>query len=206
MQLYFVRHGESEASVTREFSCRGFRHPLTSTGVAQAKALAAKLAARTVSRIYSSPLLRAVQTAEILSQTLGPRVEVAPALREWDVGLWEGTTDERGWEMHRQIQEDWFVHGNLERRIPGGESFLDIRERFVPFIGGVVGEARSTDEAAVLVGHGGLFMAMLPVILANIDHACTMRHPLANTAYVVAENRSDGLWCLEWCGALIHGT
>src|SRR5205823_13269742 len=145
-------------------------HPLTPKGIAQAYALAAKLADRAISHIYSSPLQRAVQTAAILSQAWGTGVTITPALHEWDVGILEGTTDQAGWDMHRQIQEDWFIHKLLDNRIPEGESFNDIRARFVPFIESLVPAERNPDASVVLVGHGGLYLAMLPIILGNISH------------------------------------
>jgi broad specificity phosphatase PhoE len=202
--LYFVRHGESVANLTREFSNTGSKHPLAPRGIEQARLLADSLAARRISRIYSSPLLRAVQTADILSQTLQVKVEVTEALREWSVGIFEGTSDEQGWILHRQVQEDWFVQGNLESKIPGGESFVEIRERFVPFIDSLVSHRRSTDERVVLVGHGGLYIAMLPVVLRNISFDFTLHAPFPNAAYVLGVTRPEGLYCVEWCGTPLH--
>ena len=199
MRLYFVRHGESEANLARVFSNRGFRHPLTSKGIAQAQALAAKLASHEITQIYSSPLQRAVQTAEILGRACGAPIAIADALREWDVGIYEGTDDPRGWELHHQVQEDWFVHKQLEHKMPQGESFLEIQARFVPFIQQLVADA-PPDEAVVLVGHGGLYHAMLPGLLKNVDYDLVARYPFANTAYALAETGRDGLTCREWCG------
>ncbi len=68
MRLYFVRHGESEANLARQFSNRGFKHPLTPRGVTQATELAARLAGQGIAQIYTSPLQRAAQTAEILAE------------------------------------------------------------------------------------------------------------------------------------------
>jgi probable phosphoglycerate mutase len=204
MRLYFVRHGESEANLAREFSNRGFKHPLTPKGIAQAQALATQLAGHNVTNIFSSPLQRAVQTADLLAQACGVSVAITAALREWDVGILEGTTDQHGWDMHRQIQEDWFVHHQLDHKIPEGESFLDMRARFAPFIHQLVQTATPPSAVVVLVGHGGLYHAMLPMILQNIDYELITRHPFANTAYAVAETRPGGLYCREWCGMAIE--
>jgi probable phosphoglycerate mutase len=200
MRLYFVRHGESVANVERVFSNSGFKHPLTEKGIEQARLLAHNLAGQGISRIYSSPVMRAVQTAEILSQTLNAEIEITEALREWSVGILEDTDTPEGWEMHRQVQEDWFLHGKLENKIPEGENFLEIRERFVPFIEKLVEAGRDSDERVVLIGHGGLFVAMLPVVLKGITHPFAASHGFPNTGYVLAEARAGGLYCLEWCG------
>jgi probable phosphoglycerate mutase len=201
MELYFVRHGESVANLTRAFSNSGSsHHPLTPLGVKQVQRLTATLSSKNIARIYSSPLLRAVETADILSQCLQAPVEVAEALREWSVGMLEGTSDEQGWLLHRQVQEDWFVHGHLESKIPGGESFVEIRQRFVPFIEALVSQGRGTDERIVLVGHGGLYTATLPVVLSNVSVDFAFRQPFPHTAYVLGVTVADGLRCVEWCG------
>jgi len=85
---------------------RGFQHPLTPKGIAQAQALTTQLAGHTITPIFSRPLQRAVKTAGILAQACGVPVAITDALREWDVGIFERTADQRGWDMHRQIQED----------------------------------------------------------------------------------------------------
>ena len=87
--------------------------------------------------------------------------------------------------------------------MPEGESLLDIQARFVPFIQQLVTDTHP-NEAVVLVGHGGLYHAMLPRILQNIDYEVVTRHPFANTAYAVAETRLDGLYCREWRGMVIE--
>ena len=144
--------------------------------------------------------MRAVETAQILAESLRAPLEINEALREWGVGIYEGTTDRAGWELHRQVQDDWFIHGKLDSRMPGGESFSDIRERFVPFVEGLVRKGRGTDQKIVLVGHGGLYVAMLPEIFRNVDWAFARQHGFSYTEYALAEPRADGLHCVSWCG------
>jgi len=199
MKLYFVRHGESEANLLHEFSNSGLRHPLTLTGVAQARALASTLAGLPVEHIYASPVMRAVQTAQILAESLHVLLEITEALREWSVGIYEGTTDPLGWQAHRQVQEDWFVHQQYEHKMPGGESFLEIRDRFVPFIEKLVGDGRS-ERSVVLVSHGGLYAAMLPHILKNVDYDLMKRLGFGYTCCLLAESGADGLRCVSWGG------
>ncbi len=200
MKLYFVRHGESTANLDQEFSNSGWRHPLTKVGVEQARTAANSLSGPQIERIYSSPVMRAVQTAQILAEGLRASLEINEALREWSVGIYEGTAQPAGWELHRQVQDDWFIHGKLDSRMPGGESFCDIRERFAPFVEGLVRKGRSTDQKVVLVGHGGLYMAMLPEIFRNVDWAFARQHGFSYTEYALAEPRAGGLHCVSWCG------
>jgi broad specificity phosphatase PhoE len=203
LKLYFARHGESEANLLGEFSNTGTKHPLTPKGVAQAHALAGLLAPQQIAKIYTSPILRAVETATILAQALNATIETTEALREWSVGVLEGTRDAAGWGMHRQVQEDWFLHQRLESKIPEGESFVEIQERFAPFIAQLVERGRSLDEQILLIGHGGLYIAMLPAIVRNLPAAFAFSHGFPNTAYALVETRPDGLYCVEWCGMAV---
>jgi broad specificity phosphatase PhoE len=199
MKLYFVRHGESEANLLHEFSNRGVKHSLTARGRQQATTLAQKLKGISVAKLFSSPLLRAVQTADILSAKLGAPYEITDALREYDCGILEGNSDAASWEMYDAVFNDWIQHGHWERRIEQGESFLDIKERFVPFVERLVEEYEHSPENIVLVGHGGIYRCMLPLILANIDFDFAIAHSIGNTEYVVAEMGTEGLTCVTWC-------
>lgn len=110
MKLYFVRHGESKANLLHEFSNRGRKHGLTEKGTAQAAALAHKLVGCSVSRVFSSPLLRAVQTAEILANALDAPYEIVDALREYDCGVLEGKSDAASWADYQRVLDDWMIH------------------------------------------------------------------------------------------------
>jgi broad specificity phosphatase PhoE len=203
MRLYFMRHGESTANLLREFSNSGKKHPLTETGIEQARDAACGLRGLAIDQIYSSPVLRAVQTAKILTDELQAPLEISEALREWSVGVYEGTTDPYGWELHRQVQEDWIYHHKLDSKMPGGESFNEIRERFVPFIYCLVSEGRGSDRGLILVGHGGLYLNMLPLIFKNVDHTFAHEHGFPYASAAVAESQPDGLYCISWCGVKI---
>jgi len=121
MRLYFVRHGQSEANVQSVISNRDLPHPLTELGRQQAMQLAQAMAAVPVTRIYSSPLLRARQTAEILSAALGAPIEITDALREFDCGIAEGRSDDEAWSLSRRVMDDWLGRGDPSSRIEGGE-------------------------------------------------------------------------------------
>ncbi len=199
MKLYFVRHGESQANLLHEFSNRGVKHALTPHGVEQAEAVAQQLCGEKYACIHHSPVLRAAQTAGILSERLGVPLQVAEPLREWDVGIYEGTTDPTGWEWHTRVQEDWFLRGDYDSKMPGGESYSEIRARFMPFITTLVQRHRQTGDNLILVAHGGLYMAMLPELL-NIPRDFAMQHGFGYTACTIARATDESLVCLSWCG------
>lgn len=201
MKLYFVRHGESEANLLNMFSDRDDRtHGLTTIGKAQSFALADKFPARKIDKIYSSPLRRARETANILARRFEVKVNVSPALREYDCGILEGRSDPSSWEIYDTILRDWMIQRKFDQRIEGGESFKEIEDRFVPFVKRIVKEYRSPG-GIIFVGHGGLYRCMLPRLLENIDLSFSLAHPLGHTDYVVATAYSaDQIICEQWCG------
>lgn len=201
MKLYFVRHGESEANILRVISNRGWIHPLTEKGRQQARDLAVKLKTASITKIYTSPLQRAAQTAEILSQNLGVEFEITDALREFDCGIAEGRTDAEAWRLNAWVNEEWAVHHRWESRIEGGESFLDLRSRFLPLVNDLLQDHAHRPENFILIGHGALYYHMLTQILPNLPVQFEGGFP--NTGYLLVEARPEGLVCLEWCGIKI---
>jgi broad specificity phosphatase PhoE len=79
-----------------------------------------------------------------------------------------------------------------------GECFLDIQNRFVPFVESLAGATQGDEKNILLIGHGGLFLLMLPLVLTNIDHSFATSHGLGNAENVLASLETDGLLCLQW--------
>lgn len=198
MRIYFVRHGESEANLLNMFSNRGFKHGLTAHGREQALALADRLKDLPFRKLFSSPLLRAVQTAQVLGHAFGLPYELSDALREYDCGVLEGKSDPASWSLYSEVFDAWMVDRQWERRIEGGESFLDMQARFLPFIEGLVQTYERFDVNVVLVGHGGLYRCILPLVLENIGFEFTIRQSLDNSEYVLAEVSDGNIHCIEW--------
>ena len=85
----------------------------------------------------------------------------------------------------------------MDVRTKEGESFNDMKVRFMPFIEELIA---SDNGDVVLIGHGALYRFMLPELLTNIDADWAYPHPIGNTAYILAETSPEGLVCVEWCG------
>lgn len=206
MKIYFSRHGQSQANLLRELSCQGLKHPLTAQGREQAQELAQRLTACAITRIYSSPLLRAIETTVIVANQLGVDYEVTEALREYSLGYLEGRGDEEAWKLWQQLFDDWTLYQRYDNKIEGGESFHDVRERFIPFVEGLVRQYRHTQANLLCVGHGGLYWMMLPLVLVNIDTAAIDRlGGFDYTTIIAAEPGPGGLICTEWNGVRLAG-
>ncbi|MEV1175819.1 bifunctional RNase H/acid phosphatase [Nonomuraea sp. NPDC049784] len=126
--LLLLRHGETELSVERRFSGLGDAE-LTPNGLAQAAAAAERLSREPyrLDVIITSPLKRAMQTAEAVAQRTGLDVEVDEDLRELDFGEWEGRT-------FTEVQRRWPAElatwlADPEIAPPGGESFASTARR-----------------------------------------------------------------------------
>lgn len=176
------------------FSNRGGGHPLTALGQRQARQLGMRLAGRGVGTIHSSPMTRAIQTAELISAFIGARIQVTEALREQDAGRLEGRSDPEGWRLYAEVLDDWLLHERFRSRLPEGETFGDIANRFLPFVRDLV----AIEESALLIGHRAHLVAMLPLITSNLDPAELRRLPFPNCGLVHLERRADGLVCNRW--------
>jgi probable phosphoglycerate mutase len=196
MRLYFARHGESEANVTRTFSNRDAWHPLTARGLEDAYRLADLLADTAIEAIYCSSAVRARQTAEIVGARAGLTANVADELREFDVGRWEGTDSDEGWAEYRQVVDAW-MRGDGARRISDGENLHDIVARVTAWMR-QASELHRESDAVLAVTHGGLLHAALPGIVAGCDIRWWRERPLGHCDVVVAEQGEGGWRCLSW--------
>jgi broad specificity phosphatase PhoE len=131
--LYLIRHGATEANLARPPLLQGRNHDagLAPLGVRQALATRDFLAIRPVDFCYSSPMKRAVQTAEIVSKPHGLKPTILDALTECDIGRWEGMD----WASIREKEEtayQRFMTRPGKFGYPGGETFANVHERVAP--------------------------------------------------------------------------
>jgi broad specificity phosphatase PhoE len=152
--FHLLRHGErTEARV-----CAG-RMPgigLTERGRAEIAAAAERLAAEDIAAVYSSPLQRTRETAEIVAARLGLPIEFHDDLIELDFGEWTGATFDsiradprwQAWRLHRSLA-----------RIPGGESMRQVQRRIVEALM-EIGE-RHRDATVAVVSHGDVIRCAL---------------------------------------------
>jgi broad specificity phosphatase PhoE len=126
-RVILVRHGQSQGNAERRFGGHT-PTPLSQLGHAQAEATARALAAEGVTAIYSSDLLRAVQTAEPLARATGLSVEQTDAFRERSVGIMEGLTFEDAAAAHPE-EYAALVRRDFEHVLAGGESYRQLLDR-----------------------------------------------------------------------------
>lgn len=147
-ELILARHGETEWNVEEIFRGRADIE-LNQTGLKQAELLAKYLSRRQIDAIYSSPLKRAVKTAEAIAGYHRLQVEITPALIDYDCGEWQGLLSKEVKERYREIYQRW-VSQPHRVKIPGGESLADVRKRVMPVVYEIAARHRGT---VVLVAH-----------------------------------------------------
>lgn len=174
--VHFVRHGENPANLTREFSYRAVDYPLTERGVAQARATARHFRGQPIAAIYSSPLRRAHQTAEIIGAALALPVQTVEAFREVNVGALElEPPSEANWALHDRIIAEWFG-GQPSTRFPDGEDLTTLTRRMRR---GLLGALHGRhDQQLIIVAHGGNLAATINSFCANSTIGADGRFPL----------------------------
>lgn len=129
---------------------------LNAEGRAQAERLAWKLLGRGITRLYSSPLERALETAGPIAEALGLRVEVHDALGEVRYGEWTG---KRFDELERDPRWRLFNHYRSGTRAPGGELMLESQARIVNELECL--RVRHPAETIAAVSHADIIRAAL---------------------------------------------
>ncbi|QWZ64852.1 histidine phosphatase family protein [Aeromonas sp. FDAARGOS 1417] len=170
MELVVIRHAETQANAEGRYQ-GSLDIGLNDDGVRQIFCLAEKVAVaqQPFDRLLASPLLRTRESAAILSRQLGLPVELVPAFRERDVGLFEGLTQV---EARTRYPELWAR--NITRRWaeapPGGETIDEVIAR----VSQGLTELASTmptmqGERVLLVAHGVVAKVIRAVTMASFD-------------------------------------
>jgi broad specificity phosphatase PhoE len=152
--ILLARHGETDWNRDNRFQGQA-DPPLNESGRDQARALAERLAGDDVDAVYSSPLLRALETAEIVGGRLGLPVTTVEALREIDVGSWSGLTRT---EVEARFPEGYARWLALEHGWEGGETYEELGARVVRALVGLA--ERHPDGRLLAVTHGGPIRAI----------------------------------------------
>lgn len=149
--LLLVRHGETDDNIP-PIVVQGFSDtPLNDTGRRQAAELAEQLASEPICSVWSSDLVRASETAQIVGVRIGVAPRLDPRLREGNRGDWEGRTFI---DIEREQPERYAAwrRAGEEFRFPGGESLREHSDRVAAALADV---RRSGELPALVVCHQG---------------------------------------------------
>lgn len=145
MKLYVARHGQTRWNVENKI-CGRTDLPLTEEGLRQARELSGKVKDLQIDLIISSPMIRALHMAKILSEGCGAPIIVDERLIEQDYGVFEG--------RDRQDPEFLANKRQFARRYPGGESMMQMAGRIYPFLQEL--KKAHSRKTVLLTCHGGV--------------------------------------------------
>lgn len=175
-RLVLIRHGETDWNVEGRYQGQA-DPPLNARGLAQARLLAEELRKAGLDVLYSSPLQRAVQTAQTLADALGLPLYLEPRLVEIHQGDWQGRQRSeiaaRYPELFRRWQtKPWAVTP------PGGESLAQVQARVYAAVDEIL--SRHAGQTVGLVTHR-IPIALLKVRYQGLDPDAVRTLELPNT-------------------------
>jgi alpha-ribazole phosphatase len=161
VKLFLIRHGQTLWN--QEGRYQGDRDiDLTEEGMRQARLTADYLSDVDFSAIYSSPLKRAVDTANIINEAnkgKNLKIIIRDNLKEMHFGTWEGMKFEQLGKVYRKEFRQW-LSDPYNYCPTGGESFKQVKERSIKEIENIVKENENGSNVAV-VTHGGVILSIL---------------------------------------------
>lgn len=188
-RLILARHGQTASNVGRVLDSAPPGPPLNALGRAQALALGERLSGERIDAVHASVAIRARETAEPVAAAHGLAVRVVEGVQEVFCGDLEGRADEEARERFESVYKAWLV-GELDAHLPGGESALDLRARFLPAVERVTAGVAGT---VVLASHGAAIRLAAAALLG--EHAETQYVP--NTGLVILTGATATGWTLE---------
>jgi len=139
---------------------------LNETGLRQAELLAEYLSHIKMDAVYSSPLKRALKTAEMIASYHKLEVEIAPGLVDFDYGNWQGLAHQEVKDKYKELYAEW-INSPERVKMPAGESLSDVRERAM----GVVRDVIAKHEGIVVLVSHRVVNKVLICALLGLDNS-----------------------------------
>jgi broad specificity phosphatase PhoE len=166
--IVLVRHGQTEWNRVERFRGRA-DVPLNESGLAQAEATGLRIHGEwQPSAVYSSPLSRAMRTAEAIAKHFDLPVQIHPGLADIDHGEWQGLTPDEVRDRWPAALHAWYYQPD-EAIIPGGETLAQLPSRGMRAVNEL--SARHAEQTIVLVGHTVINRIILLDVL-GLDNEC----------------------------------
>ncbi len=167
--------------------------PLNDEGRRQSSALAEWFKQFKIDAIYSSPMRRAIETAEGIAKNFNLEIRTLEGLRELNHGILEGESSIDVWNRHGALDP-------MSIRLPGGESIADLKERVLKAVNEII--HKHPDENVILVGHH--FTNLIIIAMAiGLDLRNIWRLKQDESAVSLLLYNEFG-WRLIYCNSLEH--
>ena len=197
MWLYCVRHGESVHNAEGRIQGQS-DIPLSDFGRRQGEAIAAALAELPIGAIYASPLLRALETAQIVARRLKLPITIDPRLKEIHIGVFQNRLRSEVAELYPEAFARWTA-GEPDYAVPGGESRRSLQERGAAAFREI---AAAGHQHAAIIAHGRLLAVTLEAFVPVPAGPATPS--LENASITTVRCDGDGCWELTAYNQVDH--
>ncbi|MCF8587278.1 histidine phosphatase family protein [Gordonia liuliyuniae] len=196
-RLHLVRHGETTSNVMRILDTALPGASLTDFGARQGVRFGLEHPDGKPAVLAHSVAHRARQTADMIASVWEADTVAVDGVHEVQVGDLEGKTDTESHKVFHDVVTRWH-HGELDARLPGGESLEMLHERYLPVVDElttkyVTGEGRDV----YLVSHGAA-IRLIAAHLSGIDSEFALKNFLPNTGSIVLESGDSGWTVTQW--------
>ena len=158
IDIYLIRHGETNYNRDGCFQGQGLNPSLNETGFQQAEKLSLVMKFLEIDAVYTSPLLRARQTAEAVANDRELPLIKDDRLLEVNLGIVEGQPKEKVKVRMPSAYRDWRDLSKFDVAFPKGETRRQVLDRFMDFIKSV---EKSGYENIAVVTHAGVLRSFL---------------------------------------------
>lgn len=201
-EIIFVRHGETQGNSEGLFHGRTDM-PLTTLGRRQAAMVATRLATEdSIAGLYSSPLQRALVTAELIGERLALEPTIDARLTEIDFGDMEGVSFQRFATEFPAILHA-FQDGRRDVTFPGGESMIAFHARVESAMFELL--AHHPGQRVIVVAHGGVIGSSVIQLTRDLD-ADWRTMLVGNCSLTSLEVDTEGPAALRWWNDVAHLT
>lgn len=161
LELILIRHGETNSN--KKGTYLGWTDvELNEEGIKQAYIAKVKLSGQKFDAIYSSPLMRARKTAEIINENFGLDIIYADDLKERNFGIWDDLTYKEITEKYPSEYDVW-KNDSVNYCMDGGESSIQAYYRIVKYIEDIVN--RNLKGTFIIVTHLGCIRKIISYLL-----------------------------------------
>lgn len=171
--FYLVRHGQSLTNAQHILQGAMIDTPLSDNGKQQAQQTAAKLAKKGFEYVFSSPLQRAAQTAQIIAPTQS--VTYDWRLREFDYGQWDGQKIAELWQKYPQFYDARHNLLDGSQKYSHGETHTQAKQRLLAFFEEVTTQLPKNAQV-LLVSHGYTIKLIVDLVL-GINNLAALNEP-----------------------------
>lgn len=195
-RIYLIRHGETEMNRLGVFRGR-FEVDLNERGRKQAAEIADALKGEGIELLYSGPLRRTRETAEIIGRTLGVEYLVDEGFNNISLGAWQGVPKD---VVKRDYPEMWVQWQTAPERllVPGGETVEDLKSRAHARILEIVSSKTATRPSVLgIVTHRSVMKGLAAAFL-NVPAPYFWKFYIDNAAYSIFQHDSSGFSLISW--------